>query len=137
MTFERIRERYPRASYSKPASTVDLTALERHSKRLAVALRPLYEFSDGFEMVVRGGEVHLQLSAIREFERSGEFVVVGTDTLGVDLVVDLTMPTHPVSWHSSFSRPVESKRCEILLESVDHLLDWIIGENVARATNAP
>jgi hypothetical protein len=127
MIFERIQQRYPKAYYSEAASAVDLAALVRHSERLAAAVSPLYEFSDGFEEVIRDGEVHLQLFAVREFERSGEFIVIGTDTMGFDLVVDLSIVTHPVSWHCSFSRPLQAERCELLLDSIDRLLDWMRG----------
>jgi hypothetical protein len=137
MTSACIQQRYPDASYSRPASAGDLAALAGLSMGVSAAMSPLYKFSDGFEMVIRGGEFHLQLSAIRDFESSGEFLVIGTDTHGADLVVDLSTAGHPVSWHCSFSRPIRSDRCEPLLPSVDGLLYWMIGENAQQSKTAP
>ena len=122
MTFERIQQRCPRASYSPPVDPAKLWALAERFSKVAEAISPLYQFSDGFESVIRDGEVHLLLVSTAEFELSGQFLVIGTDTCGFGLVVDLSRPENPLSWHCRYSRPIQAENGEPLLESISQLL---------------
>ena len=99
---------YPGASIGAPAELPEIEEVQ-----CAIGCEPpqdfidLYREANGFECVVRGGELHVQLFEIAELienapARGESLFTIGTDTTGQDFAVALDEPDQPVYRVSSF-----------------------------------
>ena len=78
-----------KASIAAPATDEAQASLVALLGPNAGHLLPLYRITDGFECVIRGGKIHLQLWPIAEFTGRREHqVIIGSDSEAGNVVVD-------------------------------------------------
>jgi hypothetical protein len=80
----------PRASLSTPATEEALASLHALLGPHAIHLLPLYRLTDGFESVIRSGELHLQLWSIADFTQSyrEHQIIIGSDSETGDVIIN-------------------------------------------------
>lgn len=110
------------ASTSGPASREALEFLRSVLRSNAEYLLPLYRITDGFETVVRGGELHLLFWPIEEFSSIGDtLVVIGTDTGGADVVVNMASDPAAVELWCGYGGGKIKSLC-----TLPGLIDWLL-----------
>lgn len=80
----------PRASTIPPATEDALASLHHLLGPHAAHLLPLYQLTDGFESVIRRGELHLQLFPIADFTPSHREhqLIIGSDSEAADVIIN-------------------------------------------------
>jgi len=89
----------------------------------AAHLLPLYQLTDGFESVIRGGEFHLQLFPIAGFSHSHRKhqLIIGFDTESADVIIDTSHDPAMVELWCGFGGGKIATLCPL-----PHFLTWLL-----------
>ena len=102
------------SSSRSPATQSEFDWLRAALMDYASALEPIFSTTNGFECVIRGGELHLDLWPIRDFRFLGDDQLqIGTDTYGSDLVIDTSVSPPMVRLQCSFGGGVSQSLCPV------------------------
>lgn len=113
-----------RASVRSPASPAELEWLHAALGEQAGFLESIYRISNGFESVIRGGELHLQLWQIRDFEfHSDDVLIIGSDSEAADVALDVSESPVVVFLQNAFG-PDPKERLENLC-LLSEFAEWI------------